>query len=251
MGTPEEARTTEVNSDQSKGGQSEGSEGVKLTNLEEIKKKHPELEAYAKQLLADYTRKTQEIAKVRNKAKAFEEITNDPAFKSFAQKQYGLGATGSQPQDNDEESDIPKVEIDEDLADEDLKKVVKHYESTINKLNKKISNLEQDSIKRSNEQMVADMKKQYPDFEEKLPEILPLMRQGFSPEAAYLKKYGDDIVEQKVKSKLQKLQEEKEQDEVDTTLPNTGTGKETEPVGDIDNLSDAIDLAKKEISSKQ
>ncbi len=225
---------------------------LKLTNIQEIEKKHPELVPLAKQLQADYTRKTQEIAGIKNKAKAFEEISKDPKFQSFVSEAYGLGnRQRSQPKQSKQENkeSIGKelgINLDDELVDDDIKKVVKHYNNVISSLKSKLDNLEAGNARTQNDRIINQLEQQYPGFKSKMPELLPLINKGYDPEAAYLKKFGKELINQKTQAEIERLKKE----ETESIPPNVGGGEKPEPASqEIKSLDDAISFAQKEVSS--
>lgn len=243
----------------SKGGASQpegsvvGNERVSLDNPDEIKKQYPQLSGLVDSLLGDYTKKTQQIARVRNKANAFDELVQDPSFKAFASQHYGIGDMGGMPaKPNEQESLDDELDIDTEFMDENTKKILDHYKKTIAGLRSQVGSLTRETAKQRNDRLIAGLTAKYPDFEEKLPELYPLIKQGLPMEVAYLQKFGNDLVERKVQEQLEAKMQTLTRESTGSILPNAGIGGGDYEASseDIKSIRDAITSAQQELSSK-
>jgi len=191
-------------------------EKVEITSLDNCP---DELKPFAKQLLADYTRKTQDVAKTRNQALAFQDLMKDPDFRVFAKDKFGLN-TGDPSLEKSDKADNGKSKLDIDLNDEmvdgNIKKMAKYIES----LETKIKGFEKKIARQDNDKMISELSTDFPDIEEKIPELLSLLNKGYSLKSAYLEKFGDEIVQRKLEAEMEKAKEDASKDEEGNISPN-------------------------------
>lgn len=242
-------------------GKEAGQEGatpdLTIENLEDVRKYAPQLEPMAKSLESDYRKKTEEIAKIRNKATAYEELLQDPRFQDYYNRAYGYGSkdSGSNQQETEKaKGPLDDIDVEDEMMDDNTKRMVQ----VARQQQQEISQLKSTIAQQKNEVMLDKLEEVYPDIREKLPTLIPLINQkGYSLKAAYLEKYGDEYYQRKLEREREQLssrqQDEAAAQEAGSEPPNVGSGGgEEKPPAEKKNKSigAAVEQAFEEISTR-
>jgi hypothetical protein len=163
--------------------QAEASKPVSITDIDSLPE---ELQALAKQLQGDYTRKTQELAAVRGKADAFEELSNNPGFVSLMEniEKYGSPvppAIQEAPAMSGEEWLLKAIEdpnFVKNMIREEAQKIV----------DERVSPLTDREARSASEAEITRLSTKYSDFNDHQDAIAEMIEQSkytLDPETAY------------------------------------------------------------------
>lgn len=223
----------------------------KLENLQQIREKYPELATFAGNLQADYQRKTAEIADLRKKAYALDEIMRDPAVRSVLATGQAPSQQGNSGSDDDENTlTVNGRKIDLENADEDVKALAYLVRQQSKQLDSVIDSVEERKI----DAMLDTLEKTYPDIKERMPVLMPKIRQGMTIKAAYLEEFGEDFFRNKARHEHEQSEQAEQREEEDREerqeLPNIGGGGSEKASEQTKNIRSAISQAFEEVASK-
>lgn len=177
-------------------------------NIENINSAPPEIQTFAKNLQADYTRKLQGIARDKNKIEAFNEIVVDPEIAAILARKAGLPGPAYVPAPGAPQAPgidpSPTGEISLDGVDDNVKAIILKQQQQIGQLTGVLQTFQQDRV-------LQDIKSNpdYADIEEKLPELLPIMKaKKLSLTQAYDLQYGGDRQQKKEDELRNKIEQE-------------------------------------------
>jgi len=177
------------------------------------------LKASFSEMQKAFTLKTQDIANVRKQAEAFNTLMQNPAFQSWVESQYlgepgeGTGKVGT---------GIPGAGAEEFLTED---------EAAIGEIKQRQEELEEQVEISRNEALLDKLAVKYPDLDNYLPQMMPLVEQGDSFESAYFRaKFGqpESEVKKQMKAEILKEMEQEKKAKLEGVGPS---GSMLSPVG--------------------
>ena len=194
----------------------------------------PELQSIYKNMQADYTRKTQEIADVREKAKAFDELTADEDFGKWARDRL----VGDEGKETTEIVGEEKAEGEE--------------ETEITKLSKRVESMENKYWSDKAESELATCRAKHDDFNRLLPRIWPLVNKGYSYEDSYCLAKNPEIIAELEKTKVARATREgKDQTQGITETPSAGSSTTETKVTEKPSFDEAVKRAKAKLELEE
>jgi len=177
------------------------------------------LKASFSEMQKAFTLKTQDIANVRKQAEAFNMLMQNPAFQSWVESQY-LGEPGERT--GKVGTEIPGAGAEEFLTED---------EAAIGEIKQRQEELEEQVEISRNEALLDKLAVKYPDLDNYLPQMMPLVEQGDSFESAYFRaKFGqpESEVKKQMKAEILKEMEQEKKAKLEGVGPS---GSMLSPVG--------------------
>lgn len=173
--------TQEATGDQDTGGESTpASTEVDIASIDPATLA-PELQDTVKSFQADYTRKMQEIAEVKNQATAFQELVSHPEFKGIFENLQKFGTvTAPQAEANEASTMTPEQKLEKFLSDPDG-----YIQEAARELVKPLAERE---AQRESDSVIERLSAKYPDFKEygdEISEKIAASGYKMDPEDAY------------------------------------------------------------------
>lgn len=160
-----------------------------------------------------FTQKTQGIADVKKQAEAFQMLMDNPNFQTWAQRNF-LGGSG-----------VENPAVTRELPEAETGEFVSEEEKQLKDISTRQDQLEEELAVSKNEQVLDKLAAKYPDFDQFLPKMWPLVQDGTPYEAAYFQaKYGGDQAETKkqVRAEIQREMEAERKAQVEGVGPSSG-----------------------------